>query len=79
MDDFIYTEPQALVKVWNGSGIDFNWTNPANWAFSMMPVAGDSLKFPAGANSLFNINDFPVNTEFTAPLISGHGYLIGGN
>jgi autotransporter-associated beta strand protein len=64
---------------WDGGSAASNrWSDAANWAGHVAPVAGAVLNFPVGAFQLSNINDFPAGTSFES-LVVGHGFTLGGN
>lgn len=57
-----------------------DWTDAANWTGPPSPpVAGDDLRFPAGALRLSNNNDFPAGTPFNRLTYAGAGYTASGN
>lgn len=64
-------------SIWTGA-VDNLWSNPGNWG-GRLPVAEDTLIFPAGAQHLTNINDLPVNTTFSSIVLNGGNYDLGGN
>lgn len=70
---------QAAERTWDGTSRDDDWMSPANWVGGVAPVAGDSLRFPAGAGHLSNSNDFPAGTIFEALTYSGAGYTARGS
>ena len=67
-------------KIWDGGGgVDHNWTTAANWNPDAVPVAGDSLTFPAGPAQKAANNDFPAGTAFGSILFGTSGYNLTGN
>ena len=67
-------------RTWDGSvARDDDWSTAANWVGSVAPIAGDSLRFPAGASQLSNSNDYPAGTIFNAITYSGAGYTSRGS
>jgi autotransporter-associated beta strand protein len=75
-------EPRVLLSTdtWSGNG-NGNWSDTASWIDVTVPVAGDSLVFPAGVtgSGLTSNNDLTVGTSFASLSVSGSGYTIGGN
>ena len=68
----------AVTRTWTGLGATDNWAEAANWD-SGVPVAGDSLVFPAAAQRKANENTLPPNTSFVDIRFDGSGYDIEGN
>src|SRR5688572_3802491 len=68
----------AATRTWDAGGPNANWTTAANWQGDVLPVAGDTLVFPAGVLELPTTNDFPDGTEF-ASLTFGKSYALDGN
>src|SRR5262245_37057695 len=67
-------------RVWDGGAVTSDrWKAAANWEDNALPVAGDDLVFPAGADRLSNLNDFAIGTEFGSITFTGSGYDIRGN
>jgi uncharacterized repeat protein (TIGR01451 family) len=65
---------------WTGlSTTSSNWSDPANWAGGVAPVAGDALVFGPGASRLSNTDDFGSGTAFGSITFSSAGYTISGN
>lgn len=63
---------------WTGlSAVSTNWTDAANWDIGAPNSADDSLVFPAGAQRLQNVNNFPAGTAFNAITFNGDGYVVG--
>lgn len=65
------------VRVWDGGGLNNNWTNATNWANNIAPVAGDSLVFPAGVSDKVTDNNFAADTAFSSISLAG-GYELRG-
>ena len=65
-------------RTWDGGGPTGNWSEGANWAGDVAPVAGDDLIFPAGAAQPTNSNNSPSGTSFRSLSFSGSGYTISG-
>ncbi len=61
-----------------GTSADNHWTTATNWVGDHTPQPGDTLQFPAGAQQLTNVNDFPAGTSFDL-FVGGAGYQISGN
>jgi len=71
---------RAAERVWDGSARDDGWSDAANWTgLGGTPVPGDSLRFPAGALTPANNNDFPAGTSFNVITYAGAGYTASGN
>jgi len=70
---------RAAERIWDGSARDDGWNDIGNWVGTGVPVAGDSLRFPAGALKLSNNNDFPAGTSFNVLTYAGAGYTASGN
>ena len=68
----------AGTRTWTGLGATDNWSEAANWD-SGVPIAGDSLVFPAVAQRKTNENDLPPGTVFVDIRLDGSGYDIDGN
>jgi autotransporter-associated beta strand protein len=64
---------------WTGAGSDSNWMTAANWSGAVAPQSGSDLVFPAGANNLNAVDDFPAGTSFSSITISAPGYSLSGN
>jgi fibronectin-binding autotransporter adhesin len=60
----VTTSPAGAFRTWDGGGADANWMTAANWVGDVLPAAGESLLFPAGAVQLTNTNNFPATTLF---------------
>jgi autotransporter-associated beta strand protein len=69
----------AAERVWDGGARDDGWNAVGNWVGTGVPVAGDSLRFPAGALQPSNNNDFPAGTPFNLLTYAGAGYTASGN
>jgi Ca2+-binding RTX toxin-like protein len=71
------------VATWDGgSGSSNNWTDAANWAGDVAPMAGDDLVFPSSGAQPENVNDFPAGTAFNSIELqgrNGHAYKLTGN
>ncbi len=65
-------------RTWTGLGVSDNWSDAGNWDTGV-PVAGDSLVFPAAASRKENTNDLAANTSFDSLTFDGSGYVIDGN
>ncbi|MCO6044130.1 hypothetical protein NG895_09440, partial [Aeoliella sp. ICT_H6.2] len=65
--------------VWDGGGLDSNWTTADNWGSNVAPSVNDDLIFPAGAAQSTNVNDFAAGTQFGSILIDGSNYNLSGN
>ena len=63
---------------WTGAS-NALWSNPGNWNPTTVPIAGDTLLFPAGAANLTNTNDLPAFTSFTSLVFGSSGYTLSGN
>jgi fibronectin-binding autotransporter adhesin len=75
---FTYTNSvEAAVRTWTGASDDL-WSNPGNWG-GAVPVTGDDLVFPGGADNLSNENDLTENTIFNSITFSDDGYTLSGN
>jgi autotransporter-associated beta strand protein len=68
----------ASTRTWTGLGASNDWSDAANWDTGV-PVAGDSLVFPAGASRKANDNDLAPNTSFESITFDGSDYVIEGN
>jgi autotransporter-associated beta strand protein len=71
--------PVFHTVVWSGGGRSANWSDPANWAGGVAPVAGDDLVFSGTAARLAATNDFPAGTAFHSITIAGGDYVLAGN
>ena len=69
----------AAERVWDGGARGNGWNDIGNWAGIGVPVAGDSLRFPAGALKPSNNNDYPAGTSFNVLTYAGAGYTASGN
>lgn len=68
----------AEIRTWTGAGATSNWSDAGNWD-SGVPVAGDSLVFPAGAARRTNTNDLAAGLLFESVRFTGGGYRLQGN
>lgn len=64
-------------RVWDGGGLNNNWTNENNWQGNVAPVAGDDLVFPAGVSDKVADNNFSADTFFRSITVAG-GYELRG-
>jgi autotransporter-associated beta strand protein len=69
----------AAERTWDGTGRSSDWTDQANWLNGIVPVPGDSLRFPFGAGHLTNTNDYTAGTDFNALTLAATGYTLHGN
>jgi autotransporter-associated beta strand protein len=69
----------STTDTWTGKGPDSKWSDAQNWSGGVVPKAGDSLVFAAGANQLTNTNDLAAGTAFGSVTFSAAGFVIGGN
>jgi autotransporter-associated beta strand protein len=69
----------AVVKTWDGGGIDDNWATAANWVGDVAPVSGDDLVFPVNAAKFSTNNNIGLLTTYRSITIEGGNYTIGGN
>jgi autotransporter-associated beta strand protein len=70
----------SITRTWDGgSTTSSNWMDPLNWVGDQRPQPGDDLEFPAGAQRLSNINDFPDGTLFNSIKFTfgASGYSLG--
>lgn len=67
----------ATVVTWTGGGSSNNWSDAANWTPGI-PVAGDTIVFPAAAARKTNTNNLPPASYFRIRF-DGSGYTINGN
>lgn len=69
----------AATVVWNGAGVDSNWTTAANWG-GVAPVAGDALVFD-GTTRLADTNDYAAGTTFLGILFNqtAGSFVLSGN
>lgn len=65
-------------RTWTGLGATEKWSDAGNWDTGV-PVAGDSLDFPASASRKENTNDLATSTSFDSITFNGSGYVIAGN
>ena len=72
------TVSAAATRTWTGAGATANWSDAGNWD-SGVPVAGDTLVFPAGAARMTNTNDLAAGTAFDTVRFTGGGYRLQGN
>ncbi|MCX6878323.1 MAG: autotransporter-associated beta strand repeat-containing protein, partial [Verrucomicrobia bacterium] len=72
----------GVTSVWDGGdAANTNWTDSDNWNPNGVPVAGNSLTFPAGlaaADRLMN-NNFANGTSFHTLTFADSGYQVSGN
>jgi len=68
----------ASTFIWDGGGVDNNWTTAANWVGDVAPAAGATLVF-TGSTRLSNINDFTAGTAFVSITINANGFTLSGN
>ncbi|MBN2578525.1 MAG: hypothetical protein JXB10_05990 [Pirellulales bacterium] len=59
---------------WDGGGADNQWSTAENWADGSAPLPGDNLVFPAEAEELECVNDFPAGTVFGEVVVEGGDY-----
>ncbi len=71
-------EANAATRHWTGL-FSANWTDARNWSNNVPPVAGDRLVFPAGAQRLQSLNNFPSSTLFSNITVYASGYQFDGN
>ena len=64
-------------RIWDGGGLNNNWTNNKNWAGDIAPVAGDDLIFPSNAPDKTTDNNFSADTLFNSITVAG-GYTLRG-
>ena len=69
----------AAERIWDGGARGNGWNDIGNWVGTGVPVAGDDLRFPAGALRPSNNNDFPAGTSFHLLTYAGAGYTASGN
>jgi autotransporter-associated beta strand protein len=70
----------AVVRTWDGGGVDNNWATAANWVGDVAPVVGDDLVFPANAAKFTTNNNIgALLTTYRSITIEGGNYTIGGN
>jgi autotransporter-associated beta strand protein len=69
----------AAERTWDGTGRSSDWTDQANWVNGIVPVPGDSLRFPFGAGHLSNTNDYAAGTDFNVLTFAAAGYTLRGN
>ncbi len=76
-----YLEDRLLlaVRVWDGGGLDANWSTPENWVNDVAPLANDDLIFDDAALQKTNTNDLVDGTIFTTVSFTGSNYDIDGN
>src|SRR5262245_25860636 len=53
-------------RIWDGGGLNNNWTNEKNWAGNIAPVAGDDLVFPSNVEDKTTDNNFSADTLFNS-------------
>ena len=63
---------------WTGT-TSGQWMTAGNWSSDTVPQSGDDLVFPAGANTLNVVNNFPANTQFNTVTIQAPSYSLTGN
>ncbi len=63
---------------WTGAGTNNNWSNAANWAGGVAPVAGDQLIFSGTTQTTTN-NDFVAGTTFRSITFQSSNFILGGN
>jgi autotransporter-associated beta strand protein len=68
----------AATKTWDGSS-NGDWGVAANWSGSTVPVAGDTLLFPAGISRTSMSNNLPTNIVLSALVYLGSNYTVFGN
>lgn len=64
-------------RIWDGGGLNNNWTNATNWAGNIAPVAGDDLVFPSNVSKKTADNTFAAGTLFNSITVNG-GYTLKG-
>lgn len=74
----VHTAEAAATRTWTGLGATNNWSDGGNWN-TAVPVAGDSIVFPAVALRKTNVNDLAANTAFATIDFTGSGYSVSGN
>ncbi|MBE0610836.1 MAG: DUF11 domain-containing protein [Dehalococcoidia bacterium] len=72
------TVSAATTRTWTGAGATDNWSEAGNWD-SGVPVAGDTLVFPAGASRKTNTNNLAAGLTFDTVRFTGGGYRLQGN
>jgi fibronectin-binding autotransporter adhesin len=77
----------AAIVVWDGGGVNDNWSTARNWVGDSAPVPSDSLQFDGFAR-LTPTNDFVANPAFNgltfaasagAFILSGNAITLDGN
>ena len=67
------------MRTWDGGGTgNNNWTNAANWAGNVVPVAGDNLVF-AGSTQAASFNDFADDTLFDSITFQNGNFTLSGH
>ncbi len=67
------------MRTWDGGGTgNNNWTNAANWAGNVVPVAGDRLVFAANAQAA-SFNDFADGTIFQSITFQNGNFTLSGH
>ena len=75
--DLVYTPAGPDTHTWTGAGEDSYWSTDANWD-NGAPSSGDSLVFPADAESFSPENDITDLTLGAVTFTGGGDYVITG-
>lgn len=67
------------IDVWTGAGANANWSTAANWQSGVVPQAGDTLSFSAGAASTTSVNNLAAGTTFNSIQFYGNDFVVEGN
>jgi hypothetical protein len=68
----------AATRIWVGGESPF-WSHPANWTNGLLPVAADSIEFPAEAKFMDTYNDLEVDATIHSITFKGRNYTLRGN
>lgn len=67
----------AVTRSWTGA-TSSAWSEPSNWSPAGVPVAADTLVFPAGVAQTTMTNDLPAGTS-VGPMNFRTSYTLNGN
>jgi fibronectin-binding autotransporter adhesin len=82
----------AMAQIWDGGGLDTNWSTSDNWSTNTLPPANSALIFSGNIGTLNN-NDLEAGTQFngisfgntnqpdstSAFTLAGNSIKLGGN
>jgi len=81
---------EAAAKIWDGGGVDTNWTNPANWSPDGVPIAADTITINETTSKAvlvntninvasINVTSSYTNNMFVSGNITTNTFTLGAN